>query len=253
MSHFIELNGVTLDYPIYSVRAHSLRSAVFSRKIGGQMLSNADVTVVRAISNISLKLGDGDRVALVGHNGSGKTTLLKILAGIYEPTSGQVRINGSVATTISVAAGLDYDVSGLQNVYNLGRMRMVSRKVVQSKLEDIIESSGLAQFIHLPVRTYSQGMIARLMFAVTTAFEADILIMDEWLSAGDAEFQAQATQRMAQFVDRARIVVLATHDFGLVQRVCNKVCALGSGKIGFFGGTAEWLEWVDQSKASQVA
>jgi lipopolysaccharide transport system ATP-binding protein len=124
---------------------------------------------------------------------------------------------------------------------------------VQSKLEDIIESSGLAQFIHLPIRTYSQGMVARLMFAVTTAFEADVLIMDEWLSAGDADFQAQAALRMAQFVDKAKIVVLATHDFGLVQRVCNKVCALGSGKIGFFGDTDEWVKWIEQNKDSQVA
>ncbi|PVM89676.1 sugar ABC transporter ATP-binding protein [Caulobacter radicis] len=251
MKHFVELSGVTLDYPVYSVRAHSIRSAVFARNIGGQMYSSADVTVVRALANINMKLSEGDRVALVGHNGSGKTTLLKVLAGIYEPTAGRVSMNGSVATTISVSAGLDYDVSGLQNIYNLGRMRMVPRKTVQSKLDDIISSSGLAQFIHLPVRTYSQGMVARLMFAVTTAFEADILIMDEWLSAGDADFQAEATKRMDRFVDKAKIVVLATHDFGLVQRVCNKVCALGSGRIGFFGTTSEWLEWIENGAVAR--
>jgi lipopolysaccharide transport system ATP-binding protein len=244
MSHFVELNGVTLDYPIYSVRAKSLRSAVFARKIGGQMYQNSDVTVVRALSNIGFKLQEGDRLALVGHNGSGKTTLLKVLAGVYEPTAGQVRINGSIATTISVSAGLDYDVSGMQNIFNLGRMRMASRKAIQAKLDDIIECSGLAQFIHLPVRTYSQGMVARLMFAVTTAFEADILIMDEWLSAGDADFQEQARARMTDFISRAKIVVVATHDFHLARVVCNKVCALGGGKIGFFGTTDEWVQWI---------
>ncbi|TCS10424.1 ABC transporter ATP-binding protein [Caulobacter sp. BK020] len=244
MSHSVELSGVTLDYPVYSVRAKSLRSAMFARKIGGQMYNNQDVTIVRALSNISFKLQEGDRLALVGHNGSGKTTLLKVLAGVYEPTAGQIRVDGSVATTISIGAGLDYDATGLQNVYHMGRMRMVSRKAIQAKLDDIVECSGLAQFIHLPVRTYSLGMVARLMFAVTTAFEADVVIMDEWLSAGDADFQEQARARMTEFIDRAKIVVVATHDFHMARDVCNKVCALGGGKVGFFGTTAEWVQWI---------
>ena len=243
MSAQLELSNVNLDYPIYDASALSLRTVAFQYAVGGALFKANNVPVVRALSNVSLKVTDGDRLALVGHNGSGKTTLLKVMAGIFEPSSGVVRATAPITSTISMGAGMDSDSTGVQNVYKLAILRGVTKKEVTAKLDDIIEFSGLAQFAKLPMRTYSAGMVARLIFAVTTAFDPQILVLDEWLGAGDADFMVQAEARMRTFVDKASLMVMATHNLGLVEHVCNKVCQLEGGKIVFLGTTADWLAW----------
>jgi lipopolysaccharide transport system ATP-binding protein len=241
MSNMIELRGVTLDYPIYSVQAKSLRNSV-ALAVGGKfMKSGSDVTVMRAISSVSFDVKRGDRVALVGHNGSGKTTLLKVLAGVYEPTAGHLAINGSVSSMLSMSIGLDMEASGLQNIRNLAAMKLVPKKETERKLPEIVEYSGLGPFINMPFRTYSAGMMARLTFSVATAFSADILIMDEWISAGDAEFMAKASDRMHGMFNDANVVVIASHSFDMVERICNKVALMESGRLVFFGPTEEWV------------
>jgi lipopolysaccharide transport system ATP-binding protein len=243
MACSLSLHGVTLDYYIYSVRAQSLRSAVFNMAIGGKLYrGQSDVTVIRALENVTFELREGDRLALVGHNGCGKTTLLKVIAGVYEPEKGVVRAEGSITSMIAQASGLDVEATGLQNIRKIGQMRMIPNKVIDERTDAIVAFSGLGDFVKFPVKTYSAGMMARLMFSCATEFEADILVLDEWLSAGDAEFVARAATRMARFVEKAKIVVLGTHDFGLVDRVCNKVCELDAGRIAFFGSKAEWFE-----------
>ena len=242
MSASISLHGVTLDYAIYSVRAQSLRNAVLNMAVGGKLMRSAnDVTVVRAINNVSFELKEGDRLGLVGHNGSGKTSMLKVLAGVYEPSAGTVKVKGRVSSMISMSIGLDHDASGLQNIKNLAMMQMMSKKEIARRLPGIVEFSELGAYIHMPFKTYSAGMMARLTFAVATAMDADILIMDEWLGAGDAEFQRKATTRMAGLVDNAKIVVIASHDDKLIERVCNKVMVMDGGRATFFGDTEEWL------------
>jgi len=242
MSHAIELKNVDLDYYIYSVRAQSLRNAVFNLAVGGRMYKTAgDVAAVQALSNISFRVEEGDRIALVGHNGSGKTTLLKVIAGIYQPTRGSLTIDGDVTSMIAISAGLDMEATGLQNIHKLGMMRRLSRKTIESRLEAIADFSELGDFLRLPVRTYSAGMLARLMFSVATEFPADILVLDEWLSAGDAAFMAKASARMAKIVDAAKIVVIASHDTDLIHKVCNPVCELKAGKIAFLGSLTEWI------------
>jgi lipopolysaccharide transport system ATP-binding protein len=254
MPHSIELLGVTLDYPMYSVRAQSLRNAVLNAAVGGRLYkSNSDLVFVRALSSIQLKLGEGDRLALVGHNGSGKTTLLRVMAGIYEPTSGRVEINGRVTSMTSFGAGLDMEATGLQNIRNMGLMRMVPRKVIERRIPDIVEFSELGDYVKLPVRAYSAGMLARLMFTVATEFETDILVLDEWLSAGDASFMSKAAERMDRMVESAKIVVLATHSPDLVRRVCNKVCALEGGRMVFLGSTDEWFQRQDAASTVTAA
>jgi lipopolysaccharide transport system ATP-binding protein len=245
----LELNQVSLDYPVYNLSARSLRTTVFNATVGGKLYRKDNTPLVRALSGVSFTLTEGDRLALIGHNGSGKTTLLKVISGIFEPTSGRVASEGKITSTISFGAGLDMEASGIKNIRTLGMMRMVSKKEVEAKMDSIIEFSGLAQFIDFPVRTYSAGMIARLMFAVTTAFDPEILVLDEWLGAGDADFYVKAADRMSSFVDQARIVVLASHDYGLVQRVCNKVCVLDGGKVKYFGDTLTWFMRQAQSAA----
>ena len=242
MSASISLRGVTLDYAIYSVRAQSLRNAVLNMAVGGKLMRSAnDVTVVRAINNVSFDLKEGDRLGLVGHNGSGKTSMLKVLAGVYEPSAGVVKVQGRVSSMISMSIGLDHDASGLQNIKNLAMMQMMSKKEIARRLPGIVEFSELGAYIHMPFKTYSAGMMARLTFAVATAMDADILIMDEWLGAGDAEFQHKASARMTSLVDNAKIVVLASHNDKLIEDVCNKVMVMDGGRATFFGDTEEWL------------
>jgi lipopolysaccharide transport system ATP-binding protein len=244
MSCSVRLDGVTLDYFIYSVKAQSLRNAVFNLAVGGNLYkSQGDVTVVRALENISFNLVEGDRLALVGHNGSGKTSLLKVIAGIYEPQKGLVEVKGKLTSMIAHGAGLDSEASGLQNIRKLGAMRMLPKKVVEARIDSIVEFSELGDFVRLPVKTYSAGMMARLMFACATEFEADIIVLDEWLGAGDAAFGVKAANRMEGFVDKAQMVILGTHSVGLVERVCNKVIELAAGRAVFSGTTADWIAW----------
>ena len=251
MSCSLRLDNVTLDYFVYSVRAQSLRNAVFNLAVGGKLYKNqGDVTVVRALENISVNLAEGDRLALIGHNGSGKTSLLKVMAGVYHPASGLVESKGTMTSMIAAGAGLDWEATGLQNIRKLGQMRLIPNKAIDAAIGPIVEFSGLGDFVRLPVKTFSAGMMARLMFACATEFEADILIMDEWLSAGDADFIHKARERMNSFVQKAKIVVLGTHDFDLVERACNKVLVLDAGRIAFYGPTEDWAA---QGKSMHIA
>ena len=253
MSCHLSLNGVTLDYQIYSVRAQSLRTAFFNLAIGGKLYKGqSDITVVRALENVSFTVTEGDRLALVGHNGSGKTSLLKVIAGVYEPAKGIVSSAGSLTSMIAHASGLDVESTGLQNIRKIGQMRMIADRVIEERIDSIVDFSGLGDFIRLPVKTYSAGMMARLMFSCATEFEADILVLDEWLSAGDHEFVQKAGDRMMEFVKKAKIVILGTHDFNLVQRVCNRVLELDAGRMAFLGSTDEWLAF-RQARAAQAA
>jgi lipopolysaccharide transport system ATP-binding protein len=237
----VKLTGVTLDYTIYSVRAQSLRNLAMNMAVGGKLYRNqGDVTVMRAVSNIHIDAEEGDRIALVGHNGSGKTTLLRVIAGIYAPTQGVVDVQGSMTSMLALGAGMDFDATGLQNIRKMGAMRMIPKKVIEQRIDAIAEFSELGHFLQLPVKTYSSGMVMRLMFSVATEFDADILVMDEWLSAGDASFVAKATERMETFVDRAKILIIGTHSFGLVRSVCNKVLVLENGASVFYGPVDEW-------------
>ncbi|OZA81928.1 MAG: sugar ABC transporter ATP-binding protein, partial [Caulobacter sp. 39-67-4] len=197
MTSSIELTDVTLDYNLYSVRAQSLRNTVLNMAVGGRLIqAGKDVTYVRALSNVSLKLNEGDRLAVIGHNGSGKTSLLKILAGIYSPTLGKVDVRGRISSMISISVGLDIEASGLENIRNLAMMQMMSDREIKRRMPAIVEFSGLGAFVHMPLKTYSAGMVARLTFSVATQVDADILIMDEWISAGDADFQKRAADRL---------------------------------------------------------
>ena len=242
MTLSIEARGLGLDYPLYTVRAQSLRNAVIDATVGGLLLkTRQDLTVVRALSNVNFKIGEGDRLALVGHNGSGKTTLLKVLAGIYSPSVGSLTIDGRVTSMISMSIGLDPDASGLRNINSLLLMQSLTKKQIAERIPKIIEFSELGPFIHMPFKTYSAGMMARLTFSVGTSLEADILVMDEWLSAGDERFRDKAAERISAFVGSAKMMVLGTHDFHLVKRICNKVLELDSGRPLFYGSVDDWI------------
>ncbi|ESQ80742.1 ABC transporter ATP-binding protein [Asticcacaulis sp. YBE204] len=241
MSAKIELSGVSLDYCIYSIKAQSIRNAVLNMAIGGRMLkSGQDVIHIRALDNISFRLTDGDRMGIVGHNGAGKTTLLRVLAGIYEPDVGRVDVTGRISSMIDIGLGLDATFTGRENILHMARRRGYTTKQILSRMEEIIEFSELGAFVDLPVKTYSAGMQSRLVFAVSTNFEPDILLLDEWIGAGDAGFQDKAKSKMNEVLEKSRIMVVATHSWGLVQEVCNKVLVLDGGNQAYFGDVAGW-------------
>ncbi len=241
MSALIRLSGVELSYPIYSIRAHSLRNTIANLAIGGKLLKDGqDIIHVKALDKVNFELGEGDRMGIIGHNGAGKSTLLKVIAGIYEPDRGRVEVTGRISSMIDISLGLDNSFTGRENMLNMGRMRGFSTKQILAKVDEIVEFSELGPYIDLPVKTYSAGMQTRLVFAVATSLEPDILLLDEWIGAGDASFADKAAQRMKDVLSRSRALVLATHNCSLIRNVCNKLLVLNGGSQEFFGEVKDW-------------
>lgn len=243
MSTIVRLSGVELSYPIYSMRAHSLRNTIANFAVGGKLLKDGhDVIHVRALDRIDFSLSEGDRLGIIGHNGAGKTTLLKVIAGIFEPDRGRVEITGRVSSMIDVNIGLDASLTGRENILTMGRMRGFHTKQILEKIPEITEFSELGTFVDLPVKTYSAGMLSRLVFAVATSLDPDVLLLDEWIGAGDAAFHEKAAQRMKDILAKSRVLVLATHNMHLLEEVCNKVIVLDGGTQKFFGLLSDWKQ-----------
>jgi lipopolysaccharide transport system ATP-binding protein len=247
----VSARGVELDYPLYSVRARSLRSAA-ALAIGGTLMRSRSESelYVRALHGITFDLSNGDRLAIMGANGSGKSTLLRVLAGIYEPTRGQVSVRGKITSLLEIGAGLDPEATGARNIRLLASLRGYSPWRMASKVEEIIDFSGLGHFAHMPVKSYSTGMTMRLLFAVATSFDHDVLLLEEWLSAGDEGFVKQATDRMLGVAEQARVIVTATHSLALAERLCNKVLFLDHGQPLYYGPTAGFRRWQDVDRNS---
>ncbi len=220
---------LTLRFPVYGVDAKSLKKRLAAVTIGGRLGSHAGVTEVTALSNVSFELKAGDRLGLVGHNGAGKTTLLRALSGAYEPDDGQVEVQGRIAALLDLGLGIDSTATGYDNIRLRGRIAGLSAREIDARMDEIAGFSGLGPFLAMPVKTYSAGMRGRLAFAAATAVDADVLLMDEWIAVGDAEFQKMAHKRLLKLVERAGILVLASHDLDLIRLYCNKVMRLDGG------------------------
>ncbi len=241
MTNVVEVSNVSLSYPIYSVQAQSLRNTIANLAIGGRLLKDdKHIVHVKALDNVNFALSEGDRLGIIGHNGAGKTTMLKVLAGVYEPDFGEVTVKGKISSMIDIGLGLDANLTGRENIINMGRLRGFTTKDTINKIPEILEFSELGQFIDLPIKTYSAGMQARLVFAVSTSFEPDVLLLDEWLGAGDAGFFQKATDRMNDLLNNSRVMVLATHNSSLVKLVCNKLLVLDGGTQKYFGDVKGW-------------
>jgi lipopolysaccharide transport system ATP-binding protein len=187
--------------------------------------------VVEALRDVSLNISAGDRVGLVGHNGAGKTTLLRLLAGIYEPMVGVMRSSGRVTSLLDVTLGLDYEATGYDNILLRGLIMGESKARMRQLIPSIAEFSELGDYLNMPVRTYSSGMVLRLAFSIVTSIEADVLLMDEWLSVGDAGFVAKAEERMQSFVGNASVLVLASHNPNIIKVLCNMTVELEHGTV----------------------
>ena len=225
----ISCRELTLRFPVYGVDSRSLKKRLAAVTVGGRLGTHAGVTEVTALSGVNLELKAGDRLGLIGHNGSGKTTLLRALSGAYEPDQGQVEVQGRIAALLDLKLGIDGSATGYDNIRLRGRIAGLSSRDIEAKLDEIAEFTGLGPFLAMPVKTYSAGMQARLAFAAATAVDADVLLMDEWIAVGDAEFQQLAHKRLLKLVERAGILVLASHDVDLLRLYCNKVMRLEAG------------------------
>lgn len=228
---FIEFSNVTLRYPIYGSHGMSLRSHLMRVATGGSIEQDSRTTVITALKDVCFTLKDGDAVGLIGHNGAGKSTLLRTIAGIYPPSSGKVRRHGQTATVLEIGAGLDPELSGYDNIINLGMMMGLSYSQAKALTPDIQDFTELGDFLQLPVRTYSSGMTMRLMFAVATATTPEILLLDEMLSTGDAGFQEKSQVRIRKIIDNAKIFAFATHDHSLIKKYCNRLFKLEHGQL----------------------
>jgi lipopolysaccharide transport system ATP-binding protein len=229
---FVQLEQVSVEYPIYGTHAHSLKTTLASAATGGRIGYHTGVTVVQALRDITLTLRDGDRLGVVGHNGAGKSTLLQTIAGVYPPTSGTLRREGTVSSLINPMLGMEMDASGYENIMIRGLIIGLNRRTILKQTPDIAEFSGLGDYLDMPVRTYSTGMMMRLGFAIATAVRTDILLMDEWLSVGDADFRQQSEDRLREVVTGTGILVLASHSPDLINRECNSVVELAHGVMG---------------------
>lgn len=238
----ISLDNVCVDYPIYNLEARSLKKELFRFSTGGRFHHEKNSFVVRGLDHVNLTIEHGDRVGLLGHNGAGKSTMLRLLAGIYEPTVGHIHVDGKVTTLFNIMLGMDEEATGYENIINRGVMMGLSRKAIQGKIEDIAAFTELGDYLKVPMRTYSAGMRVRLGFAVVTCIAAEILLIDEAVGAGDANFMIKAKKRLDNMINNSSIVVLAIHDISMIERICNKVLILDAGKVKFFGETKEALE-----------
>lgn len=228
----ISIRDLTVEFAIFGSRALSLKNTLLARATGGRVMAGArSIVMVRALENLNLEINDGDRIGLVGHNGAGKTTLLRVLAGIYKPVGGSVTLQGRVRTLFESSAGIDHEATGLENIYLRGCILGMSRREIDARVDDIASFADLGDFLHLPMRTYSAGMSARLAFAISTTLHNDILLVDEGIGAGDHGFQEKAQQRIENLFTRASIIVIASHSEELIRRFCNRRVQLEQGRL----------------------
>jgi ABC-type polysaccharide/polyol phosphate transport system ATPase subunit len=228
----IELRNVVLDYPVYEIDSRSLRHTMLSATTGGRLRSDEQrVTVIRALDGLDLSIGPGERIGLYGHNGAGKTTLLRVMAGIFQPTGGTVRVEGRISPMFDPMVGINSEFTGYDNIALRCMLLGLSDEQIGLLTPRIAEFSELGDYLHLPVRTYSTGMCSRLAFSIATSIEPEILLLDEWLGVADKAFLEKAKRRMHDFIARSSILVLASHSVPLLRDVCTKVITIEHGRI----------------------
>jgi lipopolysaccharide transport system ATP-binding protein len=243
MMAYLTLKNASVVLPIFNSSARSLTNKIVSAATGGVLTAQKGGHLsIEALKNIDLEIVAGDRIGIVGHNGSGKSTLLRLLSGVFEPSSGSIRRSGSVSSLVDISLGINGENTGRENIFLRGKLMGLTKKEIDKKIDEIIEFSELGEYINLPVRIYSSGMLLRLAFSVSTSITADILIMDEWLSVGDGAFAERSSQRLKNLVDESEILVIASHTRELLEETCNKIVWLEHGLIREVGPTQEILQ-----------
>lgn len=261
----ITVTDVSLRYPVFgrvpaprqdeqAAKAAAASDGVDWRGAGALIpASGRGSNHIEALRDINFKLGPGDRLGLLGRNGSGKSTLLRVLAGVYPPSAGSVVVDGRTAPMFNVGLGVRPEATGRRNIILRGLLNRLSHAEAKAKVDEIVAFSELGPYIDMPVRTYSSGMAMRLAFATSTAFSPEILLLDEWIGAGDESFQQKAATRMNELVAQSGITVIATHKRELIRKVCTLALWLDGGGMRAFGPVSEVFElWDEEERRDKV-
>jgi lipopolysaccharide transport system ATP-binding protein len=239
----LKADKVSLNYPLIQRRWFSTSTRVRQKRpVGGRIETVDGKSVVHALHDVSFELASGHRLGLIGANGAGKSTLLKVLYGIFPPTTGTIDVSGSRDALFNIQLGFRREATGRRNIELRGLINDWSRAEIRDRTEEIIAFSEIGEFIDMPLKLYSQGMAARLAFAIATSGKPDILLMDEWIGAGDARFQKKAKLRMRERLKDSGIVVLASHNAKILQETCTHGLVLNAGRVTFFGNLEDALE-----------
>lgn len=244
----IIVRDATVTFPDFDSHGRSIKKTIM-KWMGSQGAQSLNLPLKGTTSNFSSGLFGinfsafpGDRVAVVGKNGAGKSTFLRALTGVYEPNSGSVAVNGTIGSLLNIGMGTDELASGLENIYMKGLHLGLKLSEIDKFVPEIIEFSELGDAIYDPVKSYSSGMYMRLMFSVVTSIRRDIVVMDEWLSVGDTEFQHKSRERLLKFLDKSDIIVIASHSRQQLEEVCNRAILIENGRIVMDGEVSEVCE-----------
>ena len=244
----LQLRSVTVDFPVFHARNRSLKNRLLHTGTGGCVARDAGNHLwVRALDDVTLAFESGDRVGIIGPNGAGKTTLLQVLAGVYEPGRGRVWRRGRTVSLLRISLGMNSESTGYENIMMRGLFLGFTPEQVREHMHDIAAFTELGDYLSMPVHTYSSGMRLRLAFAVCTCFKPEILLMDEWLTVGDRAFVAKARRRLEEFVERAGILLLASHNTALLRRICTTGVLLDAGKVRASGPILDVLQEYEQA------
>jgi ABC-2 type transport system ATP-binding protein/lipopolysaccharide transport system ATP-binding protein len=243
---FLRLRQVSVHFPVYQGGSRSLKKSLLASTTRGNLGRDAaERIVVKALDSIDLDIEPGDRLALIGPNGSGKSTLLKTLAGIYEPTAGDLYSEGRISALLDSSVGMNPDATGRENIVLRGMFLGIHPDTMADYVEEIAAFTELGHYLEMPIRTYSAGMTIRLAFAISTCIHPDILLMDEWLAAGDAHFLDKAQRRLETFAAASSLMVLASHSPALLEQWCNRAICIRQGRIVAQGSVREvWDEYL---------
>ncbi len=246
----IELDHVSLTF---RVRGHRLTlKEHFINRLLRRQRRQAPV-VVRALDDVSLRVGPGERVGIVGHNGAGKSTLLKLLAGIYPPTAGRRVVDGQISSLFDIALGFEPEGTGWENIVYRGYLQGETPASIRAKIQDIAEFTELGESLKRPVRHYSAGMMVRLAFAIATAVEPEVLLIDEVLSVGDLAFQEKARRRMRDMMAKAELIVMVSHDLDSLRKFCRRGLWMDHGRLRLDGPMSDVVRAYAESVCSPAA
>jgi lipopolysaccharide transport system ATP-binding protein len=241
----VKFDNVEIEFPIYSAHGRSVKRSVLQYTTGGRIGLNANQrVVVSALNDVSIVAEHGEHIGLIGHNGAGKSTMLRAIAGVYEPVRGTISVCGRVASLIDLTLGMDMEATGYENIRIRCMLLGLAPKAIDAHIDDIADATELGDFLAMPVRTYSSGMMLRLAFAISTSITPDILLMDEWIGAGDASFVKKAEARLQSLLGRTGILFIASHSENIVKDNCTRAIWFEKGAIRSDGAPADvWREY----------
>lgn len=249
----ITIRNANVDIPIYGVGNNSLKAALLRKAVGGDVTKAGANLIVNALHDINLVARDGDRIGVVGHNGAGKTTFLRLLAGVYPPTSGYVKVVGRISPMFDISLGMTPDSTGIENIKVCGALWGLTPAEIAAGIDDVIDFTELGDYLNIPVRTYSAGMMLRLSFAIATLRDPEILLLDEVIGVGDSSFQSKARARLTKMVQKSQVLVVSSHSDAIIRDLCTTCIWLHKGQIAARGAVDDVLKAYNGSVAVALA